>query len=94
MGTATERIPVLMTPAEKKRIARDAERAGMSMGEYLRRAAAAFHPDESDAALYGLMVQVERSTAAASSAIDAALAYVEASDRRIAEMEAAASRGR
>ena len=92
MATATERVAVLMTPAEKKRIARQAERAGVSIGEYLRRAAAAFSPDEDNDALAGLLTQVEKSTAAATAAIDEAIAYVEASNKRIAAMEAAARR--
>jgi hypothetical protein len=36
MATATERIPVLVTPMEKGRIAKMAKAAGVSMGEFLR----------------------------------------------------------
>jgi hypothetical protein len=90
MPKATERVPVLMTAAEKKRIARQAQKAGISLGEYLRRAALAFSPEDDNEALAGLLTQVERSTAAASAAIDDALAHIEASNRRIAAMEAAA----
>jgi capsule polysaccharide export protein KpsE/RkpR len=92
MATATQRVPVLMTPAEKKRIARQAQKAGLSMGEYLRRAAAAFSPEDDEDALVGLLAQVEKSAAAATAAIDDALAYVDASNKRIAAMEAAARR--
>jgi hypothetical protein len=94
MAAATERVPVLMTPAEKRRIARQAQKAGVSLGEYLRRAAAAFSPEQDDEAFEALLTQVERSTAATSAAIDDAIAYVEASNKRIAEMERAARRGR
>jgi hypothetical protein len=94
MPTATERVGVLMTVTEKKRIARKAQKAGMSLGEYLRRAAAAFSPEEDEDALVGLLTQVERSTAAVSAAIDEALAHVDASNKRIADMEAAARRAR
>jgi hypothetical protein len=94
MAAATERVPVLMTPAEKRRIARQAQKAGVSLGEYLRRAAAAFSPEQDDEAFEALLTQVERSTTAASTAVDEALAYVEASNKRIAEMERAARRGR
>ena len=80
---------------EKKRVARQAQKAGMSLGEYLRRAAAAFSPQEDEEdALVGLLTQVERSTAAASAAIEEALAHVDASNKRIADMEAAARRAR
>lgn len=92
MATATQRVPVLMTGAEKKRISLQAQKAGVSVGEYLRRAAAAFSPADNDAALAGLLAQVEKSTAAASAAIDDALAHVDASNRRIALMEAKARR--
>lgn len=94
LATATERVPVLMTPAEKKRIARKAEKAGVSVPEYLRRAAAAFSPEQDNDELAALLTQVERSTASASAAIDDALAYVDASNKRIAEMELAARRAR
>lgn len=90
MPTATERVSVLMTPAEKKRVARRAQKAGISLGEYVRRAACAFSTEDDNEPLTGLLTQVERSTGAASAAIDDALAYVEASNRRIATMEAAA----
>lgn len=92
MATATERVPVLMTATEKKRIARQAQKAGVSIGEYLRRAAAAFSPEEDEEALAGLLARVERSTAAAGIAVDDALAYVDESNKRIAAMEAAARR--
>lgn len=81
-----------MTASEKKKIARQAQKAGVSIGEYLRRAAAAFSPEEDEKALEGLLAEVERSTAAASAAIDDALAYLGESNKRIAEMEAAAKR--
>ena len=91
MTTATERIPVLVTPAEKRRIARRAEQAGLSMGEYLRRAAASFTPESDEKAFVRLLTDVEESTAAASAAIDDAVDYCETSNKRIAEMEAAAA---
>lgn len=92
MATATERVPVLMTATEKKRIARRAQKAGVSIGEYLRRAAQAFSPEEDEQALAGLLAQIERSTVAAGIAVDDALAYVDESNKRIAAMEAAAGR--
>ena len=88
MTTATERIPVLVTPAEKKQIARKAKTAGLSMGEFLRRAAASFHPSEDDQVLEGMIGQMVKTTARASAAIDEALAFVEASNKRIKSLEA------
>jgi len=88
MITANQRIPVLVTTGEKARIAEMARTAGVSMGEFLRRAAAAYRPSEDDALLEGMVAQVLETTRQASAAIDDALAYVEESNRRIAALEA------
>lgn len=90
MTAATQRIPVLVTPDEKARIAQQANAAGLSMGEYLRRAATAYQPSEDERLLEGMIEQMSKTTAQASAAIDEALAFVEASNRRIAAMELAA----
>ena len=88
MAVATERIPVLVTPAEKKRIARMAKAAGLSMGAFLRRAAASYQPSEDDRILEGMIGQLTKTTAHASTALDRALAFVEASNKRIKSLEA------
>jgi hypothetical protein len=85
--TATDRIPVLVTPAEKSRISARARAAGLSMGEFIRRAAEAFNPTEDDRLLEGMLDQMEKTTARASQAIDEALACVEASNQRIEALE-------
>lgn len=87
MATATQRIPVLVTVREKARIAKMAKAAGLSMGEYFRRAAASFHPSEDDLMLAGMIEQMVKTTAHASAAIDDALAYVDASNKRIDALE-------
>ncbi len=87
MTTATQRIPVLVTPAEKSQIGRMARDAGLSMGEFLRRAATAFRPSEDEKMLEGMIDQMNKTTAKASAAIDDALAFVEVSNKRIAAME-------
>ena len=87
MGTATERIPVLVTTAEKTEIAKKAKDAGLSMGEFLRRAAASFNPSDDNAAVEGMIEQMVKATQAANIALDDALAYVEQSNKRIAAME-------
>jgi mobilization protein NikA len=91
MATATERIPVLVSAQEKAIIAKLAKDAHLSMGEFLRRAAASFRPAEDDKMLEGMIDQMAKTTAQASAAIDDALAFVEASNQRIAVME---SRGK
>lgn len=87
MATATERIPVLVTAKEKGQIAVMAKNAGISMGELLRRAASSYRPSEDDRALEGMIDQMNKTTVQASAAIDKALAFVEASNKRIAAME-------
>lgn len=85
--TQTQRIPVLVTATEKDQIAKMARDAGLSMGEFLRRAASAFRPSDDDRILEGMIDQVNKTTAQASTAIDEALTFVEASNERIAAME-------
>ena len=84
---ASVRIPVRVTAAEKRRIAKMSKAAGLSMGEFFRRAAASFGPSEDDKVLEGMIHQMNIATARASAAIDDALAFVEASNKRIARME-------
>ncbi len=87
MTTATQRIPVLMTAAEKARIAKMAKSVDLSMGEFLRRAAAAYNPSQDEAIVAEMIGQMLKTTKAANRALDDALAYVVKSNRRIAEME-------
>lgn len=87
MATATERIPVLVSATEKSQIAQMAKDAGLSMGEFLRRAASSYRPSEEDAMLAGMIAQMNKTSVQANAAIDAALAFVEASNQRIAAME-------
>ena len=87
MATATERIPVLVSRQEKIDLAEKARQSKVSMGEYLRRAAAAYRTTEDDALLEGMVTQMLKTTEQAEQAIDNALAFVEASNQRIAAME-------
>ncbi|MHB1015500.1 MAG: plasmid mobilization protein [Desulfurivibrionaceae bacterium] len=87
MATATERIPVLVSRKEKIDLAEKARQSKVSMGEYLRRAAAAYRTTEDDALLEGMITQMLKTTEQAEQAIDNALAFVEASNQRIAAME-------
>jgi hypothetical protein len=84
---ASERITVLLTSAEKERIAKVSKAAGLSMREFLRRAAASYRPSEDDKVLEGMINQMNKTSARASAAIDEALAFVESSNKRIARME-------
>ncbi|MFI4969308.1 MAG: hypothetical protein ACHP7D_03815 [Lysobacterales bacterium] len=57
------------------------------MGEFMRRAAASFRPSQDDQLLDGMIDRMVASTARASAAIDDAVAYVEASNKKIARLE-------
>lgn len=92
MKKLTKRIDVLVTPDEKRRITQAAKDAGVSTGEYIRRAAAAYSlPEE---AMVGAMLrQLNESTQRAGRAVDSALAWIEISNQRIVEMEQTAVLG-
>jgi hypothetical protein len=90
MATATKRIAVLMTPAEKKRVVSKANKAGLTTGEYMRRAAEGYRPSDDDKALEAMINEMNKATQKAETAIDDALAFVAASNKRIEEMEAKA----
>jgi hypothetical protein len=85
---ATELITVQVTPHERERIAKLARDAGMSMDEFVRQAALEFRPDNEDPVLIGMINQMVKSTERASASIDDMLAFVEASNQRIAALEA------
>lgn len=88
MATVTERLPVLVSKKFKNELSRRAKAANLSMGEFVRRAAEAYRPEEDEKLLDGLLEQVRRSTDQASLAMDAAFAFCAESQRRIEAMEA------
>lgn len=88
MSAATERIPVLVTKSQKARLVARAKEAGLSTGEFLRRAGEEYNPSEDEELLKGLLTQVEKSTLEAEKAIDDALAFVAESEKRLAKLGA------
>jgi hypothetical protein len=93
MPGAVERIVVQATAQEKKAIAAKAKRLGLPISELMRRGATAYKSAESDEEL-GVLADTARAAAErAGASIDAALKFIEASNKRIAAMEAAAKRG-
>ncbi|MEW5944226.1 MAG: hypothetical protein AB1710_10315 [Pseudomonadota bacterium] len=88
MSAATERIPVLVTKSQKARLVARAKEAGLSTGEFLRRAGEEYSPSEDEELLKGLLTQVEKSTLQAEKAIDDALAFVAESEKRLAKLGA------
>ena len=87
MTTATERIPVLVTKKQKAILVTRAKSAGLSMGEFLRRAGENYSPSEDEVLLDGLLNQVAKSTIKASAAIDDAMAFVAASEKRMQQLK-------
>jgi len=87
MSAATERVPVLMTPVEKKRVVAKAKKAGMKTSQFMRVAAEGYQPGEDEKALQAMIDQMNKSTEHASRAIDDAIAFVLASNKRIEKME-------
>jgi hypothetical protein len=90
MATAVERIVVQTTARDKKAIAVKAKLLDMPISELMRRGAFAYESAESDAGLATLADAAGAAAERAGSAIDDALVFIEASNQRIAAMEAAA----
>jgi hypothetical protein len=87
MSTANQRIPVLVTDKEKTQIARAAKKAGVSMGEFLRRAAASYDTKEDEEAILAMIDEMLKATTSAEAAIEEAISFVEESNQRIEELE-------
>ncbi|MFT5658949.1 MAG: hypothetical protein ACI9KN_002230 [Gammaproteobacteria bacterium] len=86
---ATERIPVLMSAVEKKRVVAKAKKAGLKTSEFMRLAASSYQPEDDKKALENMIDQMNSATDNASNVIDKAIASIAASNKRIAKMEAA-----
>jgi hypothetical protein len=91
---AIDRIVVQATPREKRAIVAKARRLGLPISELMRRGAVAYEPEDADAELSALAGAAEAAAGRAGAAIDDALAYIEASNRRIAALEASGRRRR
>lgn len=86
MRTATVQVPVLMSPAQKRRLARKARAANLTMGELLRQGGERFSPTEDDVMLDQFAKQVTKATDRAIQSIDKTLALVAQSEARIQAM--------
>lgn len=83
MPSTTVQVPVLMSPTQKRRLARKARQAHLTMGELLRQGGERFSPMEDPAVLDHMAKQVIRSTMKTILAIDKTLAMVAESERRM-----------
>lgn len=92
MTIASARIVVQATAEDKKAITDKARRLAMPVSELMRRGAFAYAPDESDEELAALADVAKAAADRAGAAIDDALDFIAASNRRIEAMEAKARR--
>lgn len=93
-SAAIERIVVQTTREEKKAITAKAKKLGLPVSELMRRGATSYQPAESDADL-GMLADTALAAAnRASAALDEVLAFVAASEKRIAALEAEAKTGK
>lgn len=86
---ATERIPLLVTRAQKMLFIRKAKTAKLTVNEFVRRAAEAYDPSDEDEGLLRLIDEVEKSTRAAMAAVDESVKFCAESNARIEALEAA-----
>jgi len=92
MASAVERIVVQATPQEKRAIAAKARRLGLPVSELMRRGAVAYELSWDDEELGALADAAKAAAERAAASIDDALAFVAASNRRIAKLEQKAPR--
>lgn len=88
MATNTVQVPVLMSPAQKRRLARKAKAANLTMGELLRKGGERFSPAEDELMLDQFAKQVILATDRAIQSIDKTIALVAKSEARIQALKA------
>ena len=91
-ATAIERIVVQATLRDKQAIVAKAQKFDMPVSELMRRGAFAYASDETDQELGALADVAKGAADRAGVAIDDAMAFIEASNKRIARMESAAAK--
>ncbi|MBI4988141.1 MAG: hypothetical protein HZC23_04895 [Rhodocyclales bacterium] len=92
MAAAVERIVVQATSQDKKAIAAKAKKLDLPVSELMRRGAFAYRSDETDKEMAALADAAKKAADRAGSAIDDALDFIAASNKRIAALEARAAR--
>ena len=90
MAAAVERIVVQVTPQDKKAITAKAKKLDLPVSELMRRGAFAYESGENNDELGALADVAKRAADRAGGFIDDALAFIAASNKRIAAMEAKA----
>ncbi|HEY4067574.1 MAG TPA: hypothetical protein VGM74_11800 [Burkholderiaceae bacterium] len=92
MAAAVQRIVVQATTQDKKAIAAKAKKLDIPISELMRRGAFSYESSDTDAELGALADAAKGAADRAGAAIDEALDFIEASNRRIAAMEAVAAK--
>jgi hypothetical protein len=92
MAAAVQRIVVQTTAQDKKAIVSKAKKLDIPVSELMRRGAFAYESSESDDELGALADAAKRAADRAGAAIDDALAFIDASNKRIAALESKAAR--
>jgi len=92
MAAAVQRIVVQATTQDKKAIAAKAKKLDIPISELMRRGAFAYESSEADDELGALADVAKGAADRAGAAIDDALDFIEASNKRIAAMEAKAAK--
>jgi hypothetical protein len=90
MSLATARVVVKIAPADKRKIEAKAKRMGLPLSEMMRRAAFSYTSDAEDADLGALADRAKQSADNSAAAIDDALNFIAASNKRILAIERAA----
>ena len=90
MAAAVQRIVVQATTQDKKAIAAKARKLDIPISELMRRGAFAYESSDADAELGALADAAKGAADRAGAAIDDALDFIEASNKRIVAMEAKA----
>ena len=80
---ATERVTILMEPAQKAALTKQARAVGQSVGEYVRNRAL-----DEDEILTALVAELKASTAKAVATVDEALARMDAREKARTERDA------
>lgn len=90
MAAAVQRIVVQTTTQDKKAIAAKAKKLDIPISELMRRGAFAYESGDADAELGALADAAKSAADRAGVAIDDTVNFIEASNRRIASLEAKA----
>jgi hypothetical protein len=92
MAAAVQRIVVQATTQDKKAIAAKAKKLDLPISELMRRGAFAYESADSDAELAALADAAKGAADRAGVAIDDAMDFIDASNKRIAAMESKAAK--